>query len=193
MIYDQIENDDIFTRFWADNGRWDICCDRKVDTVKLRQFAAEEKKLLEELEQTIDKVEKEFSKKGRRKMIIEKIKPQNEIKRIYISGPITGMENWQSNFLAAEKELADMPGVFFIVNPVWISERVERAFAHRLLDGDVCRKPDYTDYMREDIRELSKCDCICMLPGWKRSKGARMEYRIARILNMAVLEYNPEQ
>ena len=31
-----------------------------------------------------------------------------------------------------------------------------------------------------------------MLPGWKRSKGARLEYRIAKILNMQILEFQPE-
>lgn len=64
------------------------------------------------------------------------------IGNVYISGPITGVENWQDNFLAAEKE-------------------------------------------------LSSCNTICMLPGWKRSKGARLEYRIAKILNMQILEWQP--
>lgn len=27
---------------------------------------------------------------------------------------------------------------------------------------------------------------------WKRSKGARLEYRIAKILNMQILEFQPE-
>ena len=112
-------------------------------------------------------------------MIIEKKKLKDEIKRIYISGPITGVENWQETFLTAEKELCEMPGIFFVINPIYIAERVEKTL----------KMPDYTDYMREDIKALSECDCICMLPGWKRSKGARMEYRIAKILNMNVLEY----
>lgn len=107
--------------------------------------------------------------------------------KIYISGPITNIENWQKNFLNAEKELLELDKPIFVVNPLRISRRIEETFSRRN------ETPSYEDYMREDIRELSKCDCICMLPGWKRSKGARMEYRIARILNMAVLEYNPEQ
>ena len=52
--------------------------------------------------------------------------------------------------------------------------------------------PGYTDYMREDIKILARCNAICMLPGWKHSKGARLEYRIAKILNMQILEFQPE-
>ena len=52
--------------------------------------------------------------------------------------------------------------------------------------------PTYTEYMREDIKILARCNAICMLPGWKRSKGARLEYRIAKILNMQIMEFQPE-
>ena len=44
MIYDQIKNDDVFTRFWVESSSYDIFCNRIVDTVKLRQFIAEQKK-----------------------------------------------------------------------------------------------------------------------------------------------------
>ena len=44
----------------------------------------------------------------------------------------------------------------------------------------------------QDIKILARCNAICMLPGWKRSKGARLEYRIAKILNMQILEFQPE-
>ena len=62
MIYDQIKNDDIFNRFWVESGSYDIFCNRIVDTVKVRQFIAEQKKLLEEAERLIDKIEKESEK-----------------------------------------------------------------------------------------------------------------------------------
>lgn len=107
------------------------------------------------------------------------------IGNVYISGPITGIENWQDSFLAAEKELLELSRAFFVVNPVSIAKEVEELFAK------FEKTPDYTDYMRKDIKELSSCSAICMLPGWKRSKGARLEYRIAKILNMQVLEWQP--
>lgn len=61
MIYDQIKNDDIFTRFFIESGSYGIFCNRIVDTVKVRQFIAEQKKMLEEVEKLIDKIEEESS------------------------------------------------------------------------------------------------------------------------------------
>lgn len=107
---------------------------------------------------------------------------------IYISGPITGIENWKENFLAAQKALDEEEMNFCIVNPVEISNRLDTNF-EKLGFGT----PDYADYMRKDIEQLVSCDAVCMLPGWKRSRGARLEYRIAKILNMQVLEFKPEQ
>ncbi|MEY2690235.1 MAG: hypothetical protein RL375_4435, partial [Pseudomonadota bacterium] len=37
-----------------------------------------------------------------------------------------------------------------------------------------------------DIRELVLCDGIALLPCWENSKGASLEYRIARGLDMPV-------
>lgn len=106
--------------------------------------------------------------------------------KIYISGPITNVENWQENFIAAEKELLELKKPIAVVNPLRISERIEKDFA---LAG---RTPSYSDYMREDIKALAECDAICLLPGWGKSKGANVEYKIALSLNLAVLEYIPD-
>jgi hypothetical protein len=41
--------------------------------------------------------------------------------------------------------------------------------------------------MREDIRELTKCQMIYMLKGWENSRGARIEFRLAQELDMTTL------
>lgn len=107
---------------------------------------------------------------------------------IYISGGITGVENWQDIFMAAEQDLMlHLHARLFIFNPVKIAKDLERS-----IKVNTGKMPGYTDYMREDIKILARCNAICMLPGWKRSKGARLEYRIAKILNMQILEFQPE-
>lgn len=50
------------------------------------------------------------------------------IGNVYISGPITGVENWQDNFLAAEKELLELSGSFCVVNPVTLAKNIEELF-----------------------------------------------------------------
>lgn len=107
---------------------------------------------------------------------------------IYISGGITGVKNWQDIFMAAEQDLMlHLHARLFIFNPVKIAKDLERSFK-----VNIGKMPGYTDYMREDIKILARCNAICMLPGWKRSKGARLEYRIAKVLNMHILEFQPE-
>lgn len=107
---------------------------------------------------------------------------------IYISGGITGVKNWQDVFMAAEQDLMlHLHARLFIFNPVKIAKDLERS-----IKVNTGKMPGYTDYMREDIKILARCNAICMLPGWKRSKGARLEYRIAKILNMQILEFQPE-
>lgn len=125
-------------------------------------------------------------------MILSNGKPiertHSEPLAIYISGGITGVENWQDIFMAAEQDLMlHLHARFFIFNPVNIAKDLERSFK-----VNIGKAPGYTDYMREDIKILARCNAICMLPGWKRSKGARLEYRIAKILNMQILEFQPE-
>jgi hypothetical protein len=40
--------------------------------------------------------------------------------------------------------------------------------------------------LRHDIRTLSTCDGIILLPGWSASKGARLEMFIAKTLGMPI-------
>jgi hypothetical protein len=83
--------------------------------------------------------------------------------RIYISGKITGIE--------------DDARVNFE-----IAENIIRAMGHEPVNPFKLRhKKDATweDYMRKDIRELTKCDAIWMLPDWKESKGAKIEMQLA--------------
>jgi Domain of unknown function (DUF4406) len=44
----------------------------------------------------------------------------------------------------------------------------------------------WEDYLRRDIVSLMACDAIHMLPGWSRSKGARLEHHIALELGFTV-------
>ena len=60
MLYDQnaAGNDEDFLKFWIDSINWEYCANRVIDTDVLRQMIAKERKMLDEVEKTIEKVEK---------------------------------------------------------------------------------------------------------------------------------------
>jgi hypothetical protein len=97
---------------------------------------------------------------------------------IYISGRITGNKNWKEQFYAAEKYLRSTSIINgIIINPVEIAEIVEAE----------CSKPKWRDYMDIAIRNLMHCSAIYMLIGWRRSKGARLEWKIAKAFEMKII------
>src|SRR6266705_605952 len=92
------------------------------------------------------------------------------MKRIYISGPMTGMPNL--NFLAFHAEAARLRAMCHeVVNPA---------------EGPLPAGLPWADYMRFDIAALLTCTMVAVLPGWGKSKGARLECSIALELGMTV-------
>lgn len=91
--------------------------------------------------------------------------------KVYISGPMTGMENLnRAAFLTAAEQLQRRG--YEPVNPA----EVELALG-----------ATWSDYMRADLKLLMDCDAVAVLDGWRRSKGAKLEVHIAEKLGMLVL------
>lgn len=89
----------------------------------------------------------------------------------YISGPISKNKNFMEDFERARKRLRNL-GVS-VLNPV----------DYALLDPG----KSWEHYMRHDLCSLAMADGIYMLKGWRRSKGARLEYKIAKALKLEIL------
>jgi hypothetical protein len=100
---------------------------------------------------------------------------------IYISGRITGNKHWKEDFQKAEDYWRKIVADEYIINPLHLDKETERKC-------EECEeKATYKDYMITDIRELVLCDSIYMLRGWWRSKGARLEHHIAKVLGLEII------
>lgn len=86
--------------------------------------------------------------------------------RIYISLPITGRDIDDVGEEAARAEEAIRRAGHTPVSPL--------ALEHR--DPE-----DYPAVMGTDITALLCCDAVMFLPGWKDSRGCRLEHAAARI------------
>ena len=47
----------------------------------------------------------------------------------------------------------------------------------------------YRDFIAADIEILSRCDAIVMIPGWKNSTGAKIEFLFAFFCGLEIIEH----
>lgn len=100
-------------------------------------------------------------------------------KRVYLSGPMSGLPNLNAAaFDKAQEELIAL-GAEFVFNPT-------RAWGHN-------DRPT-SWYMRNDLHRLTLTegerplfDVIVMLDGWHVSEGATLEYQVARACGIALV------
>lgn len=95
-------------------------------------------------------------------------------KKIYISGKITGTDDYMQRFEEAEKAPNNMfPGVS-VINPAKVNAAMPT-------------DTTYEQYMAMSFTMLDMCDTIYMMPGWEHSNGARKEKSRAHELGLNVL------
>ena len=84
-------------------------------------------------------------------------------KRIYVSGPMCGVEDYKGRFWAFADAI-DRCGSYAVVDPAGFA--AADSYGADLLDRD--------DWLAIDLKVLEKCDAMFMMPGWRRSEGARL-------------------
>lgn len=83
------------------------------------------------------------------------------MKRIYLSGPMTGLPDF--NYPAFNAEAARLRALgYHVENP-----------------AENPKQDSWDAYMRKAITQMLTCDTIALMPGWLQSKGARIEYELA--------------
>ncbi|AFG37652.1 DUF4406 domain-containing protein [Spirochaeta africana] len=87
---------------------------------------------------------------------------------VYISGPITGKENGNSDAFSAAAEKLTAAG-HTPINPHELQHDHDKS---------------WESYMRVDIKALMDADAVLLLDGWNHSNGAHLENAIARAVGI---------
>lgn len=80
--------------------------------------------------------------------------------KLYISGPITGVENYREIFGKARADLVARG--FQVINPAEMA-------------GVLHEGASYEDFLDIDLALLAKADALVQLPGWEHSREANRE------------------
>lgn len=100
--------------------------------------------------------------------------------RIYISGKITGTNDYVERFEKAEKRILEASeSDVFILNPVRVSAQLPKCMT-------------YDEYIEFGFAMLNMADAIYMMRDWKSSPGACMEYGYARAKGIGIIEEDKE-
>ena len=92
--------------------------------------------------------------------------------KIYISGAITGIDDYMERFAKAEKELTERG--YSVVNPAKVNAQLPE-------------DTGYEEYMKMSFCMLDMCEAIYMLKCWKKSCGANREYGYALANDMIIM------
>ena len=92
-------------------------------------------------------------------------------KIVYLSGKITGKEDYKKDFACAEHFLQQMG--YIVINPAIMDE---------VSDGLA-----YAQYMKVCYQLVEIADIIFMVSGWQDSKGANAELTYAKSLGKKVM------
>lgn len=94
---------------------------------------------------------------------------------IYISGKITGDADYKKHFDCIAGKVASITEGQTVFNPANI---------------DLGKDASWSDYLKIDIPVLLECSTIVMLNDWEQSRGALLEWNIARAMNMKIIYEN---
>lgn len=96
-------------------------------------------------------------------------------KTIYISGPMSGLENFNFDAFDKAEELIRRRGDI-VINPAkrgkeWVAKNGNRDMT----------EAEYNRILLDCLDDVRRCDCIYLLKGWEASNGARRELQVALI------------
>lgn len=101
-----------------------------------------------------------------------------EPKKIYISGPITGTDDYAERFYAVHERLVEAG--YRVANPAMVNASLPDDTTHE-------------EYMRMSLTMMSLCDAVYMMKGYEKSEGCAIEFAEAVEKQMTIFfERNEE-
>lgn len=97
-------------------------------------------------------------------------------KLIYLAGPMTGLPEFNYPAFGAAADNLRARG-HTVMNPA---------------DNPIPPCGSWEGYMRNAIAQVVKADTMVLLPGWAESRGAVVEYELARTLKIEVQHYSTQ-
>lgn len=95
--------------------------------------------------------------------------------KIYLAGPMSGIEGYNlKGFNMFAKHLREQG--LDIVNPAELA----------VDDGTVAGSHPWEYYVKYDLKFLLECNSMILIPGWRDSRGVRLELTIAATLKYKV-------
>jgi hypothetical protein len=114
--------------------------------------------------------------------------PVTPRKRVYLAGPMTGIP--QFNFPAFDAAAEELRGLGYdVVSPAELDSEETREAALASADGapgsGSTTDETWGDFLARDVKLIADggIEGVVVLPGWQRSRGARLETFIARALH----------
>lgn len=92
--------------------------------------------------------------------------------KIYLSGKISGTRDFRERFQKAGDNLKK--DGWDVINPVAIGDLLPPSTT-------------YKQFLELDLKLLSMCDAIYLIPGWETSEGAKTERQFAEALGLVIL------
>lgn len=93
--------------------------------------------------------------------------------RVYISGAITGTDDYMERFAEAEKIISSRGHI--PVNPAKVLSSLPNTTTYR-------------EYIKLSLDMLQMCSGIYMLDGWQQSRGAKLEHQYAETCRMLIFK-----
>lgn len=114
--------------------------------------------------------------------------------KAYIAGPMTGIPAF--NIPAFDEAARDLRAFGWeVVSPAELDDPETRRIALASPDGapgsGSANGETWGDFLARDVKLLADggIDAVYVLPGWERSKGARLETYVAFLAGIPILEY----